>query len=147
MNITNKLYKSVFIADIDENWDWIKSWQNENSYYKLCTLRPSDGIISKDPYTPSYNFSTIIGSHVMVNPNKFNFKIVDVMKGFISLCKKRENNNKPNCFQDNDPITFWNQPVDEHKFGWGEITTKYGFDELFLKHVIYYDVYPDIKFV
>lgn len=148
MNITNKLYNSVFVVDIDENWGWVKKWQNEYSHYKLCTLRPiEDVIISKVPYTPSYNFSIIIGSHVMVNPNKFNFKIVDVMKGFISLCKKREKTDKPNCFQDDDPITFWNQPVHDHKFGWGRIITKYGFDEFFLKHVIYYDAYPDIKFV
>ena len=147
INYNNKLYNSVFVADIDENWDWIKSWQNEHTNYKLCTLRPSDVIISKDPYTPSYNFSTIIGSHVMVNPNKFNYEILDVLKGFISLCKKREKTDKPNCFQDDDPITFWNQPVHDHKFGWGRIITKYGFDELFLKHVIYYDAYPDIKFV
>lgn len=69
------------------------------------------------------------------------------MKGFIGLCKKRELSVNPYCFEDDDPITFWNQPVSDHTFGWGRIITKYGFDELFLKHVIYYDAYPDVKFL
>ena len=43
---------------------------------------------------------------------------------------------KPYCFNDNDKITFWNQPVFDHKFGWGRIINKYGFD-----------VYPDFKFI
>ena len=70
MNITNKSYKKVFICDIDDNWDWIKIWNNKNYNYKLCTLKPKDKIISNNPYTPAYNFATIIGSHIMVNPNK-----------------------------------------------------------------------------
>jgi hypothetical protein len=147
MDITNKSYKKVFICDIDDNWDWIKIWNNKNYNYKLCTLKPKDKIISNNPYTPAYNFATIIGSHIMVNPNKFNYNIVDVIKGFITLCKNRENSKNPYCFNDNDKITFWNQPVFDHKLGWGRIITKYGFDEFFLKHVIYYDAYPDLKFI
>jgi hypothetical protein len=69
------------------------------------------------------------------------------MKGFICICKNREKSNNPYCFDDNSSITFWNQPVGEHAFGLGRIITIYGFDEFFLKHVIYYDVYPDIFFI
>ena len=144
MDITTKSYNRVYIADIDENWDWIKLWDMRNYDHKVCTLLASDGVICNKPYTPAYNFTTIIGSHIMCNPNKFNYNIVDVMKGFISLCKKRENSVNPCCFDDNDQITVWNQPVGDHIYGWGRIITKYGFDEFFLKHVIYYDAYPDI---
>ena len=144
IDISNKSYKNVYIADIDENWDWIYSCNINEEYrnYKLCTLIPWDITISSK--SPAYNFPTIMGGHTMVNPNKFDYNIVDVMKGFISLCKNKEKSN-PYSFDDNDPITFWNHPL----FGnsWGRITTKYGFDEFFLKHVIYYDVYPDMKFI
>jgi hypothetical protein len=148
INITNHSYKMGFIADIDENWNWIKNWNNEkNSNYKLCTLKPRDGVINNHPYVPAYNFATIIGSHIMVNPRKFNYDIIDVIKGFISLCKIREKSNNPYCFHDNDTITYWNQPLGNHKYGWGRLTTVYGFDEFFLKHVIYHDVYQDMHFI
>jgi len=147
MDITNKSYKTVFTADIDENWDWIKSFDEKNTEYKLCTLQPGDVVICNNPYIPAYNFSTIMAGHTMTNPLKFNYNITDVMKGFIALCKNRENSNNPFCFHDDDPITLWNQPVGSNKLGWGRIITKYGFDEFFLKHVIYYDAFPDIKFI
>lgn len=146
MNITNKSYKSVYIADIDENWDWIKTW-DERYDNKLCTLKPGDGLISNNPYSPAYNFATVIGSHVKVTPYKYNYNIVDVMKGFISLCKNREKSNNPYGFDDNDKITLWNQPIGDSIYGWGRIITSYGFDELFLKHVIYHDAYPDVIFI
>ena len=144
MNITNKSYKSVYICDIDEKWNWINLYEKYD--HKICTLKPSDGLITKIPYTPAYNFATIIGSHIKINPSKFNYNIVDVIKGFISLCKNRENSRNPYCFDDNDKITLWNQPVNDHHFGWGRITTSYAFDEFFLKHVMYYDAYPDFIF-
>lgn len=148
INITNQSYTNVFITDIDENWDWIRIWNTEeNRNYKLCTLKPSDGLISNNPYIPAYNFATIIASHIMIDPRKFNYDIIDVMKGFISLCKIREKSNNPYCFHDNDPITFWNQPLNNNNYGWGRLTTAYGFDEFFLKHVIYHDVYHDMRFI
>jgi len=145
MNITNKSYQTVFIADIDENWDWVFIYDEKNYDYKLVTLIPSDVLINQ--HQQAYNFTTIMGGHIMVKPYKFSYNIVDVIKGFLSICKKRETSNNPYCFDDNDKITFWNQPVLSHKFGWGRTITKYGFDEFFLKHVIYYDAYPDLKFV
>ena len=147
MDISNKSYKTVYIVDIDETWDWVFLWDSINYDFKLCTLIPSDCVINNNPYNPAYNFATIIGSHIMVKPNKYNYNIIDVIKGFISLCKNREKSINPYCFNDHGQITFWNQPVGEHKFGWGRIITKYGFDEFFLKHVIYYDAYPDLKFI
>jgi len=146
IDITNKSYKSVFIADIDESWNWINNWfHNVEDNYTLYTLKPGDSAISKEN-SCAWNFATIIGSHIKVNPIKYNFNIIDVMKGFISFCKKREKSINPYCFNDNDPITYWNHPVRKHEYGWGRIITKYGFDELFLKHVIYHYVYPSIKF-
>jgi hypothetical protein len=145
MDLTNQSYKTVFVADIDESWDWIDSF--EGSTAKVATLKPTEVLVSKTPYIPSYNFTTIIGSHVMTKPLKFNYNIVDVLKGFISLCKRREKSRNPCCFYDQDPITLWNHPVGDHRYGWGRLTTVYGFDELFMKHVLYYDAYPDIEFI
>ena len=145
MDITNHSYQTVFIADIDEGWGWIESL--EKSKCKIGTLKPTEVIISKTPYCPAYNFTTIIGSHIMAKPRKFNYNIVDVMKGFINLCKEREDSDYSCCFYDHDPITLWNHPVGDHKYGWGRLTTVYGFDELFMKHVIYYNAYPDIEFI
>ena len=144
MDITNHAYQTVFVADIDERWDWINPLRNTS---KICTLKPTDGLISKHPYSPAYNFTTIIGSHVMANPRKFNYDIVDVMKGFINLCKQREESDHPCCFYDHDPITVWNHPIGDHKYGWGRLITHYGFDEFFMKHVMYYNAYPDFEFI
>ena len=146
MDITNKSYNTVFIADIDEHWNWVKIWDVNNNA-KLSTCKPSDVIICTNPISPAYNFATIIGSHVMVKPNKFDYDIVDVMKGFISLCAKREKSINPYCFDDNEPITLWNYPIEKHEFGWGRKITVYGFDELFLKHVVYHNVYPSVRFI
>jgi hypothetical protein len=148
INITNHSYIMVFISDIDDNWNWIEKWNTkENGNYKLCTKNPSDNLITPYPYVPAYNFPTIMAGYALYSPRKFNYDIVDVMKGFISLCKLREKSDNPYCFHDNDPITYWNQPVNEHKYGWGRLTTVYGFDEFFLKHVIYHDVYPNMRFI
>ena len=147
INMTNKSYKSVFIADIDESWDWTYKWNNKkDNKYMLYTLKPSDTLIDNNRYLKCYNFATIIGSHIKINPQKFNINIENVIKGFAALCKKRENSINPYCFNNNDPITHWNHPISGSKYGWGRSIYKYGFDELFLKHVIYYYVYPSIKF-
>jgi len=145
MDLTNSEYTKVFVADIDEPWDWVKGFYTYS--HKVCTLKPCDSVICKTPYTPAYNFATIIGSHVMAHPAKFTYNITDVIKGFIALCKKREKSIRPWCFDDTDPITVWNYPVGNHIYGWGRLHTAYGFDELFLKHVVYHDAYPDLKFI
>ena len=147
MDITNKSYKKIFIADIDENWHWVNNLDKKNYPHKLITLKPGDVLICNNPYIPAYNFATIIGSHILVNPIKFDYNIIDIMKGFISICKQREKSINPYCFDDDGIITLWNQPTCENSFGWGRRITVYGFDEFFLKHVIYYDVYPDLLFV
>ncbi len=145
MDLTNQRYKKVFVADIDETWEWIEHFYPYS--HKICTVNQTDVLICNRPYTPAYNFATIIGSHIMSNPSKFKYEAVDAIKGFISLCKKREKSRRPWCFDDTDEITLWNNPVGINIYGWGRITTGYGFDELFLKHVIYYDAYPDFKFI
>ena len=147
INITNKSYETVYVADIDETWDWVNDWHVKGLEHKLSTLRPCDVIISTKPVSPAINFMTIIGSHIRVKPHKFDFNIVDVIKGFIALCKEREKSNNPCCFDDNDPITYWNHPIGDHSLGWGRCIFMYAFDEFFLKHVIYYDAYPDVYFV
>jgi hypothetical protein len=142
--ITNPSYQTVYLADIDETWEWV--FKTQESSHKLTTLLPADILISKDPYSPAYNFPTIMAGHAIYHPKKFNYNMVDVMKGFLSLCKKREKSKNPYGFND-DPITFWNQPIVGHELGWGRNRVKYGFDEFFLKHVVYYDAYPSVRFV
>ena len=148
MDITNKSYNKVFVADIDEHWNWVRVWDVNNNA-KLSTCKPSDEFTNIDFNLSAYNFATIIASHIIVQPNKFNYDIVDVMKGFISLCAKREKSINPYCFDDDDPVTLtlWNYPVEGHEFGWGRKTTVYGFDEFFLKHVVYYDAYPSVRLI
>lgn len=142
MDLTNKSYEQVIVADIDESWNWCKNIEYTN---KLVTLNPRDKFI--DEYKTAINFTTIIGSHIVCKPSKFNYDIKNIIKGFIKLCYIRINSSNPYGFDDNDPIIYWNQPVRNQKYGWGKIPTMYGFDEFFLKHVIYYDCYPDIKFM
>jgi hypothetical protein len=146
MDITNKNYKTVFVLDIDDlKWSSRIRLLEQFKDYKLCSTHSGDVTITNEPYCPAYNFCTINASGIISKPQKFDYNIVDVMKGFINLCKNREKSANPYCFDDNDPITYWNQPVQGHKYGWGRIPTKYAFDEFFLKHVVYYDAYPDFK--
>jgi hypothetical protein len=147
IDITNQDYQTVFLVDIDENWLWVKEYDEEIHTCKLTTIKNTDNVIGINPLTPAYNFPTILAGHSIVKPHRFSYNIVDVMKGFISLCKAREKSRNPYCFFDNDPITLWNQPVGYHKYGWGRLITVYGFDEFFLKHVVYHDAYPDIEFI
>jgi hypothetical protein len=150
-DLKNTDYKVVFVCDIDETWDWVNVWvQRYNDIHSdvsLFTLIPTDVNISSVPHDNIYNFPTIIGSHIMGIPSRLTFNITDVMIGFLTLCKERENSKNPYCFKDNHHITSWNHPINEHMMGWGKSTTGYGFDELFMKHVIYYAVYPHIKFI
>jgi hypothetical protein len=149
MDISNRSYKAVYVLDIDDDWRScpVLQYPVRKNEHKICTMTPRDGLICRDPYIPAYNFATILAGEIKANPSKFNYDIVEVMKGFIGLCSKRALSSNPYGFQDDDPITFWNQPVGDHKLGWGKIIPKYGFDELFLKHVIYYDAYPDVNFL
>jgi hypothetical protein len=147
INLTNKSYNTVYVVDIDEPWSWVNDWEGKGLEQKISTLRANDVIICENPYSPAINFTSIIGSHIRAKPAKFDFNIVDVIKGFIALCKDREKSNNPYCFHDNDPITYWNYPIGNHRFGWGRLVLTYGFDEFFLKHVIYHNAYPDISYV
>lgn len=146
MDLTNKSYEQVFVADIDEPWDWCKEEAFEVLTDKLITLKPGDAWIDK--CHTCINFSTIMAGHIVSRPSKFNYDMKNVIKGFIKLCYIRINSSNPYGFNENDTINYWNQPIGTtHKYGWGTCPTGYGFDELFLKHVIYYDCYPDIRFI
>jgi hypothetical protein len=151
IELTNKSYEQVIVADIDESWDWCKNIRYTNKLGTLNPFKHTDGAYRGDVeinnYRNALNFATILGSHIVSNPSKFNYDIKNVIKGFIKLCYIRISSSNPYGFDDNDPITYWNNPVECHIYGWGKIPTMYGFDEFFLKHVMYYDCYPDIKFM
>jgi hypothetical protein len=130
----NSGYSRVFVGEIDEPWDWMD----------LCTnttfSRPHDVLVSNK--APVKTMSMQVR---MIIPKQVDFNIMDVMKGFISLCKKRET--MRSCLFDDEPITVWNHPVGDHVVGWGRICTRYGFDELFVKHVLYHHFYKNLKFI
>lgn len=157
LDITNKSYRAVYVVDIDEDWehlDMLKAFMKPGMNAKLYSLTPGDSIISRNPFQPAISYSTILGGRIKANPSKFDWDIADVMLGFITVCVERNFSHCPIRFDDSDPITYWNQPVVEWEgsvmggspFGWGRLETVYGFDELFLKHVLYYDAYPDFHF-
>ena len=150
MNISNKKYKEVFVCDIDEPWSWIKDNKWKDSKSRITTLKPSDST-GKNLIGPWSNYATIIGSHIKIIPKKFDFDfdIVKVIKGFITICNNRYklNNGYRNLFDDNDQVTIWNQPLDNNGLGWGMRIESYGFDEFFLKHVMYHYSFMDITFL
>lgn len=144
MDFTNKDYDSVYCLDIDHEWSFIDRTLNNNN--KLCTVKPADGKISNN----WYNFTTIMGGLVKTNPHKFNYNIIDIMKGFIIFSLKRQYiSKKPYLFYDDEKVNVWNKKEENniHSLGWGKLITVYGFDETFLKYVLYYDCYPDILFI
>ena len=158
LDITNKSYRSVYVLDIDDAWRdsvWLQKYVSSKFDAQLYTLVPGDRWITTNPFQPAINNATIIGSHIKCNPSKFDWDIREVMLGFISFCRARQFSDNPTKLRDSEPATYWNQPVVDWgagvmsgcPFGWGKLVTVYGFDELFLKHVVYHDAYPDVQFV
>lgn len=48
MDISNRLYKAVYVLDIDEDWksSRVLTEQVQKYNHKICTARPVDGLIT-----------------------------------------------------------------------------------------------------
>ena len=85
-------------------------------------------------------FAVILASFVITKPSTLRFDIRKVIAGFTRLVQDRLSIKTPLTFSDNEPPTFWNVgiPGKTHANGWGANMFAYGFDERFLKHIVYY---------
>lgn len=85
------------------------------------------------------NYATMIGSRVMSRPEHFDFDLTAAMRGFMAYRRSRAASSRPWSYTDSEAFSVYNQPIGGHIYGWGSHWYTYGFDERFLKHVLYYD--------
>jgi hypothetical protein len=87
-----------------------------------------------------FQFPLILAGFVITKPSALLFDIKKVISGFTRLVQDRLSIKTPLTFSDNEPTTFWNVgiPIKTQANGWGANIFAYGFDERFLKHVVYY---------
>lgn len=124
----------------------------ERNEFDLGTIVPHDVSIGRDDEDHCMNFQTIMAGILVAKTSRFSFDMSRVLSGFIRLVEDRIHVKSPLTFTDDEPITLWNAPCiagqRTHANGWGTNPYGYGFDERFLKHVLYYAVGADrVKFI
>jgi hypothetical protein len=131
----------VFVMDIDSPpinhmYKYVKIF---NKYPNHIMFKPDYGfpvVIAKD--TDAINNTLILAGQNFVRPKLLGLKnIKEIMSSFITY---RIQAPKPNFYGDNDKENICNKSHGKHNYGWGNNWLMYGFDERFLKHVIFYYV-------
>lgn len=110
---------------------------SEENDYNLVTVKPGYGP-SKGGFI---NNAIIIGCVIITKPSAILFDIRKVISGFTKLVNDRLSIKRPLTFTDDEPVTWWNHPDEKNPSqynGFGTNIFGYGFDERFLKHVVYY---------
>ena len=146
MAFNDKTIESLLCADIDE--DFVDIRKNLDVVHNCNKLYPDKVFIRTGPYYKDHdytikkgydavNVTVVLGSRVGFFPKRSHIDIKDLMIKYICLRMSRKTSKSPHLDYDSDyPPTIFNKPVDD-EFGWGGHWFKYGFDEKFLKVVIY----------
>lgn len=128
LSLQDTRYSIVHVCDIDENWLWTKKVSKillKCDETVLSTLKSHDTPVDHlgEEYEGQVNRALIIGSHVSVKPRFFaDMNIEQVMLGFIEMSQAGK--------------LRWSPPS-RHQ-NWGMEYPVYGFDEYFLKRVVYF---------
>merc|ERR1712238_515506 len=105
--------------------------------YNLVTRKPGYG-----PSQGGFINNAIIGGGMIITkPSAISFDIGNVIEGFTKIVNDRLSIKRPLTFTDDEPVTWWNYPIEKNPTrynGFGTNIFGYGFDERFLKHVVYY---------
>ena len=90
------------------------------------------------PNSPAKNYATMMGGLTMSRPARWDFDSAAAMRGFMAFRRHMATTDRPWAYAENDTPNAYNQPIGGHTHGWGSHWFMYGFDERFLKHVVYY---------
>ena len=144
MTLADLSLDMVLETDIDEllvhKLDYIRSFEMD----EYASIGRIGGFESARDYfvapneSDVKNYATMIGSCVMSRPSHFDFDLIAAMRGFMAFRRCKSTSDRPWAFAEDDEPNAYNQPIGGHVFGWGSHWYMYGFDERFLKHVLYY---------
>jgi hypothetical protein len=119
---------------IDHFYKYVKIF---NKYPNHIMFKPDYNcpvVIAED--TDAINKTLILGGQHFVRPKLLGLKnINEIMSSFITY---RINAPNPNLYGDHDKENICNKSYGQHIYAWGNHYLMYGFDETFLKHVIFY---------
>jgi hypothetical protein len=136
---------TAFVCDIDDRFEdrrtKILSFHNSPQHCvfgRYLSYSKDNFNIDKERNVPPLNYATVIGCMNGMRPKKSGISIKKCMIDYILWRINRVNTSaKPwEEFDDHDTSRF-SAPIRNHKYGWGGWWTVYGFDERFLKHVIF----------
>lgn len=134
----------VFVADIDETVaekvDYIGSFEMDrwSAIARLGGFTSERGYLVDPANSPVKNYAAAISSHVMARPARWDIDTVAALRGFMAYRRYRTTTDRHWAYAEDDTPTPYNLPVGGHTHGWGSHWFMYGFDERFLKHVVYY---------
>tara|TARA_Y100001973_G_C5190746_1_gene330814 strand:- start:34 stop:993 length:960 start_codon:yes stop_codon:yes gene_type:complete len=123
-------YELIFVADIDlGDWSFIRKWEDVlKNYPKAAVTRrmPNRGFLFHSGYGLYHNYyPTITACAIAFRPKLIDYDMKDYISRFISLSLE-----SPDCLTREVHAKY-------HRIG---LTyPEYGFDERFLKHVVYYE--------
>jgi hypothetical protein len=127
------------IIDIDEPFDNIYKLINIfNRYPNHLLIKQYETPVIISPNSDHINNAIIRGGGHIIRPKLFNLNIEHIMTAFIRYRMDVSKSSTPNLYGDEDKENICNKPIDKHIYGWGNHWFMYGFDERFLKHVIFY---------
>jgi hypothetical protein len=134
----------VFVVDIDESLaykaDYIASFEMDrwSAIARLGGFASAREYLVDPPHSRVKNYATMIGSHVMSRPARWDFDLAAAMRGFMAYRRHMATTGRPWAYAEDDTPNAYNRPIGGHSFGWGSHWFMYCFDERFLKHVVYY---------
>jgi hypothetical protein len=134
----------AFDTDIDEplmtKFDYMRTFERDSR----AGLGRIGEFVSDRQYliapteSDAKNYATIMGGRVMSRPQLFDLDIAAAMRGFMAHRRHMCASDRPWAYSDAEHPSVYNQPIGHHIYGWGSHWYMYGFDERFLKHVVYY---------
>jgi hypothetical protein len=134
----------VLATDIDESlkdkMDHIGSFEMDtwSSIGRIGGFASDEEYLVHPSESPVKNYATILASRVMSRPARWDFDIAAALRGFMAYRRHLATGDRPWAYSADDTPNVYNQPIDDHIYGWGSHWYMYGFDERFLKHVVYY---------
>ena len=135
------------MTDLDESWDWVYKWQaalppstsrsSEWAWGRLLSGRVNNFKIATKAPVSAVNYATMIASHLIAQPKHLQLDIRDAVARYVALRNAAAEGPTPWRSAPGERDTLFNMPIGSHTNGWGNIPGVYGFDEGFLKRVVY----------
>jgi hypothetical protein len=142
--LADRTLEIVLATDIDEplaaKVDCIRSFEMDG----WSTVGRIGGFVSDRNYlidsdrSTARNYATMLGGRIMSRPVRWDFDVAAAMRGFMAYRRFMSMTDRPCFYCAGDRPSVYNEPLGVHIHGWGSHWYRYGFDERFLKHVVYY---------